>query len=478
MKYVIQLIVLLFTSTIITTAQVEYVDAFPNLEFDAPVDIQNAADGSNRLFVLEQEGSIRVFPNDPDVNSAEIFLDISDQVLYGGEQGLLGLAFHPNYEENGYFYLDYTASDPRRTVISRFSVSSNDPNKADPNSELVLLEVEQPYSNHNGGQIVFGPDGYLYVSFGDGGSGGDPQNNGQNRSTLLGSIIRIDVDNPQNGENYGIPADNPFAGNSNGWREEIYAYGLRNVWKFSFDSETGKLWAGDVGQNAYEEIDIIESGKNYGWSIMEATHCYEPENGCDKTGLELPVWEYSHDDPNGGRSITGGYVYRGSSANELYGGYLYGDFISQRIWIYFPGDNPTNMMLFNNTGHAISTFGVDDNNELYFGSFSTGKIYKFVGTPTNVEDKKNLNINYRLDQNYPNPFNPATEISFYLAQPENTRVEIFNSLGEKVDEVFNGVANRGRNNITWNGKDFTSGIYYLKLSAGNFSDTKKMVLMK
>jgi len=185
MRKLIFLFAVLLSTTSISLAQLDYVQAFPNLEFDAPVDIQNAGDGSNRLFVLEQEGKIRVFQNDSLANSANVFLDISNKVLYGGEQGLLGLAFHPNYKQNGYFYIDYTTSNPKRTVISRFSVSENDPNKADPESELVLLEVEQPYSNHNGGQISFGPDGYLYISFGDGGSGGDPQGNGQNRSTLL-----------------------------------------------------------------------------------------------------------------------------------------------------------------------------------------------------------------------------------------------------------------------------------------------------
>jgi hypothetical protein len=207
MRRLIYVSAIFFTLTLISFAQLDCVQAFPNLEFEAPVDIQNAGDGSNRLFVLEQEGRIKVFQNDSLVNTTETFLDIADQVLYGGEQGLLGLAFHPNYEENGYFYIDYTTTNPRRTVISRFSVSKNNPNQADPESELILLEVEQPYSNHNGGQITFGPDGYLYISFGDGGSAGDPENNGQDRTTLLGSIIRIDVDNPQNGMNYGIPGD-------------------------------------------------------------------------------------------------------------------------------------------------------------------------------------------------------------------------------------------------------------------------------
>lgn len=477
MKELKYFLAVFFCIASVSLAQLDYVQAFPNLEFDAPVDIQNAGDGSNRLFVIEQEGRIKVFQNDSLTNSATTFLDVADQVLYGGEQGLLGLAFHPNYEENGYFYVDYTTSDSRRTVISRFSVSQDDPNKADPESGIVLLEVDQPYSNHNGGQIKFGPDGYLYVSFGDGGSGGDPEGNGQNKSTLLGSIIRIDVDNPDQGINYGIPDDNPFVGNNNLWRKEIYAYGLRNVWRFSFDSETGKLWAADVGQDEYEEIDIIESGKNYGWNIMEGLHCYNSSE-CDQTGLELPIWEYSHDAPDGGYSITGGFIYRGSNARELYGYYIYADFVSGRIWAFAPLGNPTNMLIFNNTGLSISTFGVDENNELYFASFSNGKIYKFDGQPTDVDENGELKINYQLNQNYPNPFNPDTIISFTLAESEKVKIEIYNNLGEKVDEIFNEEANAGIHRVKWSARNFSSGVYYFKLISDNFSSTKKMVLMK
>ena len=248
------------------------VDAFPNLNFDQPVDIQSPKDGTNRIFVLSQPGIVFVFDNDAKTKTKKVFLDIRNKVLYGGEQGLLGLAFHPNFKSNGFFYLDYTIDNPRRTVVSRFRVSAKDPNKADPGSEVILFEVEQPYSNHNGGQISFGPDGYLYVSLGDGGSGGDPKNNAQNLKSLLGKILRIDVDKKSNGKNYSIPDDNPFKGNKNGNKEEIFAFGLRNVWRFSFDKK-GNLWAADVGQNEWEELNIIEKGKNYGWRIMEGKHC-------------------------------------------------------------------------------------------------------------------------------------------------------------------------------------------------------------
>lgn len=352
------------------------VEAFPKLKFQQPVDIQSPRDGSNKLFVLTQRGIISVFENNPAATSQLVFLDIKEKVLSGGEQGLLGLAFHPDYKNNGYFYLDYTADNPRRTVISRFNVSHDDPNKADPKSELILLEVEQPYSNHNGGQISFGPDGYLYISLGDGGSGGDPLNAGQDLTMLLGSLLRIDVDNTSGSRNYSIPNDNPFKGNNEGFKEEIYAYGLRNVWRFSFDNQN-RLWAADVGQNEWEEINIIEKGKNYGWRIMEGNHCYNPAVNCDTTGLVLPIWEYGHNDA-GGYSITGGFVYNGRSAPGLKGKYIYADYVVGKIWSLEYSNGIVNNKLLIKTNYLISTFGVDENDELYFADHNSGRLYKFV----------------------------------------------------------------------------------------------------
>ena len=354
-----------------------YEEAFPNLSFEFPVDIQSPKDGTNILFVLSQPGVIFLFDNNPEVKEKKIFLDIRERVLYGGEMGLLGLAFHPNYKENGFFYLDYTTKDPIRTVISRFQVSKNDPSVADPLSEEILLEVEQPYENHNGGQITFGPDGYLYISLGDGGSAGDPHNAGQDLTNLLAKLLRIDVNNKSDQKNYVIPSDNPLVGNSQGYKEEIFAYGLRNVWRFSFDKQDG-LWAADVGQNKWEEINLIEKGKNYGWRIMEAKHCYNPETDCDTTGLVLPIWEYGHNDM-GGFSITGGFVYEGISAPALKGKYIYADYVSGRIWqLEFVNNLISNKMLID-TELAIATFGVDENSELYFSDYKDkGKLYKFV----------------------------------------------------------------------------------------------------
>ncbi len=351
------------------------VPAFPNLSFTRPIDLQHAGDNSGRLFVAEQRGVISVFQNDAATSGKTEFLNIEQKVDdSGNEEGLLGLAFHPDFGSNGYFYVNYTASGPNRTVISRFKVSPANSNQADAASELVILEFEQPFSNHNGGQISFGPDGFLYIAVGDGGSGGDPQGHGQNRKTLLGSILRIDIDRQQGNLNYAIPPDNPFAGNPEGFREEIYAYGLRNPWRFSFDPETNELWTGDVGQNAYEEVDIIKKGGNYGWNTMEGFHCFRPSSGCQTDGLELPVWEYGRSE---GVSITGGFVYRGTALQQLTGLYIYADFASGRIWsldISDP-DNPVNTELAR--ASSVSSFGIDQNQELYVCSFD-GKIYKLA----------------------------------------------------------------------------------------------------
>ncbi len=357
-------------------APVELEPAFPGIEFDRMVFLTYAERESGRLFVVLQPGRIVVFENDPGVESARTFLDIRDRVNdAGNEEGLLGLAFDPAFAENGYFYVYYTASRPRRSVVSRFSVSPDDPNRADPDSELVFLEVEQPYRNHNGGHLAFGPDGMLYVGLGDGGSSGDPRGNGQDTSTLLGSILRIDVSVLNQLGGYAVPPDNPFAGGEGAARGEIWAYGLRNPWRFSFDRETGDLWAADVGQNLYEEVDIIRPGLNYGWNVMEGSHCFRREN-CDARGLEMPVAEYGRD---GGCSVTGGYVYRGRRQPTLYGAYLYADFCSGKIWaLRHDGAAVTEQMLIADTGLSISSFGEDPSGEVYVLTFE-GAVYRFAG---------------------------------------------------------------------------------------------------
>lgn len=353
---------------------VRAVNAYPKLKFEAPVEYTSANDGTNRVFVIEQPGRIRVFANDPNTATAGTYLDLRDRVAYGGEMGLLGLAFHPKFKENGYFFVNYTKDNPRETVVSRFKAASTGAGQIDPKSEVVLFRFRQPYANHNGGKILFGPDGYLYVATGDGGSGGDPQNNGQNKGTWLGKILRVDVNSTAKGH-YGIPKDNPFVGKA-GHLEEIYAYGLRNPWRFSFD-EQGRLWTGDVGQNKIEEVDIVTKGGNYGWRIREAD---EPFNAKDNTVTDKlidPIHEYEHGDD--GNSITGGYVYRGKSVPALRGKYIFGDFGSGRLWAltYSGGDKAQDQLLINRAG-SISAFGEDANHELYICDYGDGRILKLV----------------------------------------------------------------------------------------------------
>jgi glucose/arabinose dehydrogenase len=357
--------------------EVVLTDAFPSLTFPAPVGLQHAGDGTDRLFIVRQAGYIVVVENTPDATEAKTFLDIDSLVESGGELGLLGLAFHPSYDTNGYFYVDYTRASPLRTVISRFKVSASNPDSADPASEVVLLEILQPYTNHNGGQLAFGPDGYLYIALGDGGSGGDPGNRAQDRTTLLGKILRIDVDTPGDTLNYSIPPTNPYAGNTDGSREEIFAYGLRNPWRFSFDALTGAGWVGDVGQGEWEEVDTLTAGGNYGWRLKEGNHCYTPPTGCDTIpGLIDPVWEYSHS--TGGCSITGGFVYRGAMNPSLVGKYLFGDYCSGKLWaLDTNGAGEWTAVLLLDSPYSFTSFGIDRHNEVYICTAS-GRIYRIA----------------------------------------------------------------------------------------------------
>ena len=357
---------------------VELVRVFPALAFERPVFLTHAGDDSEFLYVIEQEGIIhRIDPAFPE--RTDVFLDIRPSVTRGGnEEGLLGLAFSPMFADNGRFYVYYSATKPRRSVLSRFEIGPD--GLADTESEVVVLEVGQPFPNHNGGMITFGPDEMLYVGLGDGGSAGDPHRNGQNPGTLLGTILRIDPEQPAPGAQYAIPSDNPFVGDP-GARGEVWAYGLRNPWRFSFDRATGELWVGDVGQNAREEIDIVYPGANYGWNVMEGSTCFRVRS-CSDDGLQAPVAEYGH---NLGCSVTGGYVYRGQRMPALDGVYLYADFCSGRIWgLRYDGTEVTAQAELAKVPFEISSFGEDAGGEVYVLGFDGG-IYTFATSPSEAQ---------------------------------------------------------------------------------------------
>ena len=357
--------------------------AFPDLELtgwqpvnDAgkpvplrPIALTHANDGSNRVFLATQHGVIHHFPNDQKVKKSSIFIDLQDRVVYNdnqNEEGFLGLAFHPKFKQNGEFFVFYTPKKEKLVnVVSRFRVSKDDPNKADPNSEEVLLRYTKPFWNHDGGTIAFGPDGYLYIVHGDGGSANDPMNNAQNLKTMLGKVLRIDVDKKENGKPYAIPKDNPFVDRKDAL-PEIWAYGLRNPWRIAFDRKTGQLWAGEVGQNLYEEISLINKGGNYGWKLRESLHPFSVNGVGPREDLIEPIWEYHHDV---GKSITGGGVYRGKRVPELEGHYLYADYVSGRAWaLKYDADKKrvvANRPL-KDKSHPVLSFGEDQDGEMYY----------------------------------------------------------------------------------------------------------------
>lgn len=462
---------------ILATAQPTVRNAFPGLTFDAPMDIQISKGVPDTLFIAERAGIIRRFHHTPDVSTSQIFLNISSHVTTSGEGGILGFAFHPNYPETGYVYVSYTRASPYRSVLSRFSTHSANPQSLDADSEVMLIVLNQPSTNHNGGQIRFGPDGYLYVAFGDGGGAGDPSNHAQNRTNLFGTILRLDVDQTQGSLEYAIPSDNPYVGNTSGWREEIFAYGLRNPFRFSFDSETGDLWAGDVGQGRLEEVNIIRSGGNYGWRIMEGTLCFNPTSGCDTSEKILPVYEY---DIPGAQSITGGFVYRGENSDQT-GRYFFGDYVSGQIWsiAYDGGPVANNLQLIGSINRfSLVCFGEDHQGELVLCSFDGGIYTIDMGEPVSVEKEPEIPAMIKLDQNFPNPFNPNTVIRFRLSVFGDVNLSVHDMLGRKISTLVDRRMPAGEHQVWFDASYLPSGVYLYQLSIGGTVLTNKMMLIK
>ena len=486
-KYIVILVLGFTLNACAQNNPVQVIEAFPNLTFTQPLHLTHSNDGTNRIYVVQQTGIIKVFPNDSNATtgSVQTFLDISNKIsASSGEEGLLGLAFHPSYSTNGYIYIDYTAPNPLRTVISRYKVMNNNPNKIDSLSEYKILEILQPFTNHNGGTVMFGLDGYLYIGMGDGGSGGDPYNNAQNTQVLLGKMLRIDINDTTTATRYVIPNTNPFYGRPDSGRAEIFAWGLRNPWKYSQDAVTGLIYVGDVGQNLWEEIDILQNGKNYGWRVLEGFACYNPSTNCDTTGKTMPIKVYDHS--SGNCSITGGYVYRGNRRPELAGAYIYGDYCTGiiRMLRYTNGIITADSLLFN-LQHPVSSFGIDQFNELYIVGYANGKIYRFNrSSASSVSgNQNNIPVNFELKQNYPNPFNPSTLIGYSLPHISNVTLIISDILGRRIRTLVNTTQLTGNYSIYWNSKDesgktVSSGIYFYSLITDNFKSTKRMLLVK
>ena len=460
MKKLLLLSILFFTSYF-ASAQEVTLELFQS-GFAAPLDIQNAQD--ERLFVAELGGRIKILYPDGTINQLP-FLNISGLISNGNEQGLLGFAFHPDYANNGYFFVNYTNINGD-TQISRFSVSAGDPDLADPNSELPIIGYAQPFPTHNGGSIAFGPDGYLYITSGDGGSGGDPDNRAQNTLVPLGKILRLDVDNPNGGKNYGIPPDNPFVGNPNGM-DEIWAYGLRNPWRISFDFTENHIWIGDVGQSDVEEVNrqlANSAGLNYGWRCYEGSVPFNTSN-CPPIGdLTFPIVEYSSSAGSGNCSVTGGYVYRGSVYTDIAGLYFFADYCSGLIWTL---DENGNLIEHGNFAGNWVSFGQDVNQELYALSVG-GDIYKIKGGVTAGTE------NFSFKNSLTMLPNPATEsISFISKENQLERILLFDTQGRLVLTAENISAKTKVLSIS----NLTEGIYFAKItSEKGQSSVKKLII--
>ncbi|WP_295223040.1 PQQ-dependent sugar dehydrogenase [uncultured Chryseobacterium sp.] len=424
----------------------------------APVEMVNAND--SRMFVVQQNGIIKILQANGTVNSTN-FLNISSKITYGGERGLLGLAFHPQYPTNGYFFVYYNDTSGNITV-ARYTRSSTNPDVADPSTEKIILNVPKPFDNHNGGSIHFAPDGYLWVVTGDGGSGGDPNNNAQNKNSLLGKLLRLDIN--ATGA-YNIPPGNPFVGIDGA--DEVWAYGLRNAWKFNFDTVSGNVMIADVGQGQIEEINrmpLTQSGINYGWRCYEGNSAYNTTGCAAQSTMTFPVAAYDH---SGGKcSITGGYVYRGTQYPALQGRYFFADYCSTQIGSLNPDDSITWSAA--STGNNFSTFGVNNQNELFVAAVNSGKIFRVTTSAVLGTQENDLSTSIKV---YPNPASKTVFIEG--VKDKNATVEIYNFEGRKV-------LDQGKidsdNSINISG--IPAGAYFININSGNLKSYSKKLIIK
>ncbi|WP_265131122.1 PQQ-dependent sugar dehydrogenase [Chryseobacterium oranimense] len=447
-----------FSSLIVNAQSINLVEFASGLT--SPVEITNAND--TRLFVVQQNGIIKIVQPTGTVNGAD-FLNISSKVLYGGERGLLGLAFHPQYSANGYFFVYYNNASNGNITVARYSVNATNPDIADPASEKIILNIPKPFDNHNGGSIHFAPDGYLWIVTGDGGSGGDPNNNAQNINSLLGKMLRIDVN--ATGP-YNIPPGNPFAGNLVTGADEIWSYGLRNAWKFSFDTTTGNVMIADVGQGAIEEINkmpITQAGINYGWRCYEGNNTYNTAGCGNMASMTFPAAVYDH---SGGKcSITGGYVYRGSQYPALQGKYFFADYCSTQIGFM----NPDNSIVWGpaSSGNNFSTFGENSQKELFVAAVNSGKIFKITTGSLATDEISNLpSVSIHP--------NPASEKVFIEELPDmNNTIDLISTEGKIVLEKVK-IENDGSVDIT----GIPPGAYYLIIKSGDVKSYSQKLIIK
>lgn len=447
----------IFSSLIVNAQSINLVEFATGLT--SPVEITNAND--SRLFVVQQNGIIKIIQPDGTINPTN-FLNISSKILFNGERGLLGLAFHPQYSTNGYFFVYYN-NTAGNVVLARYSVNSTNPDVADPNSEKILLNIPKPFANHNGGSIHFAPDGKLWVITGDGGSAGDPNNNAQNKNSLLGKMLRLDVD--ATGP-YNIPPDNPFVGNTIDGADEVWAYGLRNAWKFSFDITTGNAMIADVGQGAIEEINkipITQAGINYGWRCYEGNTAYNTTGCPAQSTMTFPVAVYDH---SGGKcSITGGYVYRGTQYPSFQGKYFFADYCSNQIGILNTDNSITWTSAY--SGNGFSSFGQDSQKELYVAGVESGKIYKITTGTLNTHENdfpETIKI-------YPNP--ASKQIFVSGIKGKNTTAEIISAEGRKMLKTDNITNEKG---IDISG--LTPGVYFINLKSGDYKSYSQKIVIK
>ncbi len=460
-------------------AEVDLQNAFPGLpEFSFPTELRDPMDGTSRLFMCEKAGAIWVFDNDPAVTTKKLFMDLTPYVNSYWECGLLGLEFDPGYDSTGVFYAFYTTSGVLTSRLSRFHVSASDPDAGDLGSEEVLIEIPQTNSCHKSGCLQFGPDNYLYVTIGDDCLGWPAQD----RTSLKGKMLRLDVRDQPPGT-YAIPPNNPFVGNPNGWREEIWAYGFRNTWRFSFDSESERLWAGDVGEATWEEVNLIQRGRNYGWWKMEGAQCYPNPAVCDTAGMNavLPIAQFQHLSELG-ESVTGGYVYRGHTCPSLWGKYVYADYVNGTMWALSYDGVSANVEEIQPASERpynfLCTFGVDHTGELYVVTL-WGDIYRMIDLTTGVDDRTPPATTLRA---LPNPFQTSTTWEFSVPVAGDARIDVYDVNGRRVRVLTSRATANTR--LTWNGTDdagreLASGIYFARLTVdGRTVAHQRVVLVR